>query len=100
VPKKSYSSTAALRSAFGQTVRELRLKAGLTQEKLAHELKIDRGNLAKAEAGRHNPSMYTMVRLLPGLRVTMVEFAEEYERNLRAARAETGLGYRRTKKVC
>jgi transcriptional regulator with XRE-family HTH domain len=31
------------------TVRELRLKTGLSQEKLARELKIDRSNLASAQ---------------------------------------------------
>jgi transcriptional regulator with XRE-family HTH domain len=63
-------TTAQLRSAFAKTVRELRLKAGLSQEELAHELKIDRGNLASAERGKHTPTLGTLVRLLPGLRVT------------------------------
>jgi transcriptional regulator with XRE-family HTH domain len=81
--RKPKPEDSHVRSAFGRTVRELRQKAGLSQEKLAHELKIDRGNLAAAEAGRHNPTMRTLVRILPGLRVSMVEFCAEFERNLR-----------------
>jgi transcriptional regulator with XRE-family HTH domain len=74
-----------LQSAFGQTVRKLRLKTGMSQELLARELAIDRGYLAATERGRHNPTLYTFSRLLAGLRVTMTEFAVEFDRNLRSS---------------
>jgi transcriptional regulator with XRE-family HTH domain len=85
-PKPDGPTTAQLRSAFAKTVHELRLKAGLTQEEMAHELKIDRGNLAKAERSKHTPTIGTVVRLLPGLRVTVAQFFTEFERNLRDQR--------------
>jgi transcriptional regulator with XRE-family HTH domain len=55
-------------------VRALRLKAGLSQERLARDLGIDRGNLASLKRGLHTPTFYTIVRLLSGLHVTFVEF--------------------------
>jgi transcriptional regulator with XRE-family HTH domain len=63
-----------IRSAFAQTVRSLRLKAGISQERLALDLGIDRG---------HTPRLYTVLRLLADLHVTFAEFAREFERTLR-----------------
>jgi transcriptional regulator with XRE-family HTH domain len=54
----------------------------LSQERLAQDLGIDRGNLAGLERGLHTPTFYTIVRLLPGLHVTFVEFVQEFERIL------------------
>ena len=55
----------------------------LSQERLARDLGVDRGNLAGLERGMRNPTFYTIVRLLPGLHVTFVEFAQEFERILK-----------------
>jgi hypothetical protein len=71
-----------IRLAFAQTVRSLRLKARISQERLALNLGIDRGNTAGLERGLHTPRLYTILRLLPGLHVTFIEFAGEFERTL------------------
>jgi transcriptional regulator with XRE-family HTH domain len=71
----------------------LRLKAGIPQERLARNLGIDRGNKAGLEGGRHTPTLQTIFKLLPVLHVTFVEFAEEFERTLRA---QSGPGGRTT----
>jgi hypothetical protein len=42
---------------------------------MAVELGFDHGNLATAETGLHNPTIHTVSRMLPCLRVTMTEFA-------------------------
>ena len=68
-------------------MRVLRLKAGLSQERLARDLGIDRGNLANLERGLHTPTFYTIIRLLPGLGVTFVEFCRTFERILKNAAA-------------
>jgi transcriptional regulator with XRE-family HTH domain len=73
-----------IRLVFGQTLRFLRRKAGISQERLARNLGIDRGYTAGLERGRHTPTLETIYRLLPGLHVTFVEFAREFERTLRA----------------
>jgi transcriptional regulator with XRE-family HTH domain len=69
---RTRSRTVQIRRACAQTVRSLRLKAGLSQERLVRELGIDRGNLAGLERGLHTPTLYTMCRLLPGLHVTFI----------------------------
>jgi transcriptional regulator with XRE-family HTH domain len=75
--------TIQIRRACAQAVRELRLKAGLSQEQLARDLGIDLGTLVGLESGRRTPTLYTIVRLLPGLHVTFVEFVQEFERILK-----------------
>jgi hypothetical protein len=64
-------------------VRDACPRAGLSQERLARDLGVDRGNLAIQERGRHTPGLYTIVRLLPGLGVTFVEFCRTFERILK-----------------
>jgi transcriptional regulator with XRE-family HTH domain len=55
----------------------------LSQERLALNLDIDRGNLASLERGVHTPRLYTIARLLLGLHITFVEFIQEFERILK-----------------
>ena len=73
-----------IRCAFAQTVRFLRQKAGISQERLARNLGIDRGYLGGLEREKHTPTLESVFRLLPGLHVTFAEFAREFERTLRA----------------
>ena len=80
---RTAARTVQIRRAFAQTVRELRLKAGLSQERLALNLGINRANLASLERGVHTPRLYTIARLLPGLHITFVEFVQEFERILK-----------------
>jgi ribosome-binding protein aMBF1 (putative translation factor) len=73
-----------VRRALAKTIRSLRLKAGISQERLALDVDRDRGNTASLERGLHIPTLETIYELLPGLHVTFAEFAEEFERILRA----------------
>ena len=59
---------AQIGRACAQTVRSLRLKAGLSQERLARDLGIDRGNLAGLERGLHTPTFLHDRQAAPGLR--------------------------------
>ena len=74
---------AVIGHVFGQTVRSLRLEAGISQERLALGVGINRAHLAGLERGLHTPTLYTICRLLPGLHVTFVEFCRKFERILR-----------------
>ena len=73
---------AQIGRACAQTVRSLRLKAGLSQERLALGAGINRAYVAGLERGLHTPTLYTMCRLLPGLHVTFIEFCRTFERIL------------------
>jgi len=61
---------AQIGRAFAQTVRSLRCEVGISQERLALGVGINRAHLAGLERGVHTPTLYTMCRLLPGLHVT------------------------------
>jgi transcriptional regulator with XRE-family HTH domain len=75
-------SRAAVRRAFGKTVRSLRLRIGLPQENLALESGINRGYMGALERGLHSPTLETVLKLLDPLQVTLGEFCREFERIL------------------
>ncbi|MEM6961961.1 MAG: helix-turn-helix transcriptional regulator [Myxococcota bacterium] len=55
---------------LGARLRELRLKAQLTQAELARRTGIHRPNIARVEAGRHTPSLETLSRLATAIGVS------------------------------
>ncbi|RWU04241.1 XRE family transcriptional regulator [Pseudodesulfovibrio sp. S3] len=58
---------------FGERVRVLREKAGLSQEGLAEEADAHRTYVSGLERGRQNISLLTMKKLAEALSVEMVE---------------------------
>lgn len=52
---------------LGENVRSSRLRAGLTQEELAGDARIDVTYLRGIEAGRRNPSLRVIGRLATAL---------------------------------
>ena len=71
-----------MRRAFADTVRTLRARAGISQEKLALKAGMDRVYLGGLEREKHTPTLESIFRLLPTLGVTFTEFAREFERTL------------------
>jgi transcriptional regulator with XRE-family HTH domain len=57
------------RSIVGGNVRRLRQIAGLTQEQLGFEARIDLTYVGGIERGRRNPSLLVMVRIAEALKV-------------------------------
>lgn len=78
----------AVRRAFARTIRELRLSRHTSQEELALLSGIDRGYMGGLERGQHSPTLETILKLLPPLKLTFVEFAAEFERVLRRQRRQ------------
>lgn len=64
---------ATLLEKFGQKIRALRKKQGLTQEKLAELAKIDYSYLNLIEAGKKNPSVKRIAKLARVLKVSISE---------------------------
>lgn len=58
-----------LAQAFGQVLRERRLAAGLSQEKLALEAGVDRTFVSLLERGGRQPTLCTLWRLAEALRI-------------------------------
>ena len=67
---------------IGRTIRTLREEAGMTQEQVALEAKINKSEVSLLEKGKRNPKWETMKRLAKGLGVPcwhMVALAEQLE---------------------
>ena len=61
-PSPTHSGDPALVS-IGQAIRQFRLEAGLSQERLANEVGIDRSYMGGIERGEHNLSMIKLARI-------------------------------------
>jgi len=78
----------SIRLAYGYTLRSLRKRIGLAQERMALESGADRAYVSGLERGLHTPTLETVIRFLPYLKVSFPEFATEYDKCLRKARRE------------
>ena len=56
---------------FGQRVRELRLLSGLSQEKFALKINMDRTYFSSVEAGKRNISLINIKKIADGLGVSI-----------------------------
>jgi transcriptional regulator with XRE-family HTH domain len=65
------SSPIALR--FGQKVRKLRQKRGLSQVEMAHRFGIDRGHISDLEHGKKNVCLPTLEVLSNGFGISISE---------------------------
>lgn len=68
-----------LSRAFGHVLRELRLKKGLSQEALGHEVGLHRTYISQLERGLKSPSLNTMARLSACLGIAMSKLAARVE---------------------
>jgi len=56
---------------FGVRLRMRRMELGLTQEKLAHSIGIDRTYISGLERGSRNPTLLVLERVASGLGTTV-----------------------------
>lgn len=61
---------------FGSVLRRLRLERGYTIEEAAKRAQVTANYLGDVERGQRNPTMKVVARILAGLRVNWVEFAQ------------------------
>lgn len=59
--------------ALGGRIRELRIRTGLSQEKFALRIGMDRTYFASVEAGRRNISICNIKKIADGLGVSLGE---------------------------
>ena len=55
--------------AFGQIIREERLKIGLSQEALSYECELDRTYIGGIERGERNVSLLNIVKIAQALKI-------------------------------
>ncbi len=56
---------------FGQRVRELRQKTGLSQEKFALKIEMDRTYFSSVESGKRNISLLNIKKIADGLEISV-----------------------------
>ena len=65
-----------IKKTIGLRIRELRNNTGLSQEKFALKIKMDRTYLASVESGKRNISIMNLEKIINGLNITFTEFFE------------------------
>ena len=63
-----------IKQSVGNRIRELRTKAGLSQEKLALAAELDRTYIASVENGRRNISIVNLEKIIKALDCTFAVF--------------------------
>jgi len=63
-----------IRVRIGLRIKQLRAKAGFTQDQLAYSIDISRSYLAEVETGKRNISSVNLERICGGLGVSLAEF--------------------------
>ena len=71
--------------ALGRALRELGLRAELTQEDLAHRIGIDVTYVSQVERGRRGVRWATVLRFLRALDASLMDLARELEQDERAS---------------
>lgn len=67
-------------SRFGEEVRRLRMKRGLSQEALAASAGLDRTFISMVERGVRRPTLDSAKRIADALNVSLVEVIRSVER--------------------
>jgi transcriptional regulator with XRE-family HTH domain len=66
--------TLNIQQRFGLKVQQLRKKTGMSQEKFALSINMDRTYLASIEAGKRNVSICNIEKIAKGFNVSLGEF--------------------------
>ena len=61
---------------LGKKIKQLRMKKGLSQEKFALEIGMDRTYFASVEAGKRNISICNIKKIADGLEISISELFE------------------------
>jgi len=64
---------SSIAARFGQRVRKLRQKRGLSQVEMAHRFGIDRGHISDLERGKKNVCLPMLEVLSKGFGITVSE---------------------------
>jgi len=73
---------ASLRKSFGEQVRRLRTRRGLTQQQLAERSGLHETHISRIERGQREPRLTTIFALARGMGSEVAELFEETARGL------------------
>lgn len=71
-----------IQKAFGLKVQQLRKETGMSQEKFALSIDMDRTYLASVEAGKRNISINNIKKIADGLNICISELFDNIEKFL------------------
>jgi transcriptional regulator with XRE-family HTH domain len=74
---KAEREASHINKTFGEIVRQLRHKAGMTIEELAMASKVSRAMLSSVERGEKSPTLSVLTGIASGLNVTLSRLMEE-----------------------
>ena len=74
---------SAAHVAFGDAIRELRRRRGISQEQLGYDSGLHRTYVGGIERGERNPSLQNILRIAEALEVSPAELMATAERNWR-----------------
>ena len=64
-------------SSFGNRLKHLRMSRGLSQEKFALKIGMDRTYYASVESGKRNISLINIIKIADGLEIPLCELFKE-----------------------
>ena len=70
-----------IQKAFGLRVQQLRKEKGMSQEKFALSIDMDRTYLASVEAGKQNISIINIKKIADGLNISISELFGNIEKS-------------------
>ena len=65
-----------LQQKIGNRIRELREFKGISQQNLAAICNFEKSNLSRIEAGRTNPTIFTLYKISQALEITISELVD------------------------
>jgi transcriptional regulator with XRE-family HTH domain len=73
-PKKSDKEKKLWLNQLGYKVKELRLKASMSQADLAYSIQMDAQNISRIERGLISPSAYSVKLICNALKIQLSDF--------------------------
>ncbi|UUX92534.1 helix-turn-helix domain-containing protein [Methanoplanus endosymbiosus] len=67
---------------FGELVKDIRLRKGLSQEKLAEKTSLDRTFISLIETGKSSPTLLTILKISGAFGLAPSELMLEFEKRL------------------
>jgi transcriptional regulator with XRE-family HTH domain len=66
---------------FSDLLQQARLKAGMTQEELAAEVRLTREYISLLEHGKRTPTIHVFIRLARALKISPATLIEQVEKS-------------------
>ncbi len=61
---------------LGNRIRKLREERSISQQNLAEMCNIEKSNMARIEAGRTNPTLFSLYKICSALKITLAELVD------------------------